>query len=428
MTATAQALDASVRPATRRYVLFILTIVYVLSFMDRQILSILLEDLRAEFAFSDLELGLLSGLAFAMFYGVLGVPVARLADRTNRAKLVAVAITAWSVATAACAAATGFFSLFLARTGVGVGEAGGTAPSISLLADYYNRFEMPRAMAFFGTGPVFGAILGLGLGGTIAEAWGWRWAFVVAGLPGVLVGIIVWLTIRDPRPVASVPTPAAAAELKFGKALRTLLGNRNYVLATLQHTTAIAMTYAIASWLPSLLHRSFELERSQVILYTATVFIAGGLLGTVSGGLIAERLVRRTARWQYLLPAIGSICAIPILIAGFVGGFAIGPTVALLALGNFLMQWNFAPLHALIQSVVEPKVRTFAASIVLLVATILGLAFGPAVIGLLSDGYAGAAGQQSLAWALASFVAIVPVSACIGLWGAKWFRESDLAD
>ena len=186
------------KPFYRWYVLIMLAVMYAFSIMDRQILSILLEDIRAEFVLTDLQLGLLSGVAFALFYATLGIPIARLADRFNRVSIISAAVALWSVMTALCGAASSFWYLFLARVGVGVGEAGGNPPAHSVISDYFNKDERSFALSVYTSGAALGLLLGLVTGGFVAEYYGWRWAFVCAGVPGLALALLLKLTVREP--------------------------------------------------------------------------------------------------------------------------------------------------------------------------------------------------------------------------------------
>ena len=389
----------------RYYVLAALTVTYLLSFMDRQILSILLQDLRAEFNFNDTQLGLLSGLSFALFYTTLAIPVARLADRYNRVKIISLAMAIWSIMTALCGAATGFVTLFLARMGVGVGEAGGTAPSHSLLADYFDERQLPRALGIFGSGVMIGAVAGLALGGLMAEYLGWRWAFVAAGLPGVILAVILLTTVREPVRAKS-PGQETDSRLSILETFKQLLSHPVYRNAMLCHAFAVAVGYAGSHWLPEFFFRSYGLERAEIITIVAVIIIAGSLVGVLSGGFIVERLMQHNRKWQGWIPMIGSIVATPLFALAYSGVLSFGATIAAFIIASLLLQWNYAPPLALIQSTVSPDRRALAAALVFLFSNILGLAIGPLVVGAISDVVSATAGDNSLGQSLAIFALV----------------------
>ena len=240
----------------RWYVLGVLALTYAFSFMDRQIVSILLEDLRLEFALSDTQLGLLSGLAFALFYATLGIPIARLADRYNRINIISTAVAVWSIMTALCGSATSFVQLFLARVGVGIGEAGGGPPSHSTIADYFGPSERSFAISIYSLGATIGALMGLIMGGYVAEHYGWRMAFFVAGVPGLALAILVKLTVREPKRGAMDDPSAKPKEApprdSMIQSARSLFSNAIYRRVNVAHMLAVFVGYGLVSWKPAL--------------------------------------------------------------------------------------------------------------------------------------------------------------------------------
>ena len=406
------------------YVLIILTTVYVFSFMDRQILSILQDDIKAEFGLQDYQLGLLTGFSFALFYTTLGVPIARLADRFNRVRIISIALAFWSIMTAICGMAGSYLALFFARMGVGVGEAGGGAPTYSIFADYFKPQDLPKAVGFYGAGATFGAVLGLVMGGFVAEAVGWRTAFIVAGLPGVLLALVVWFTVVEPeRGRMSPEKEMQSAQLPFWQTAKELFKFPIYVPALLAHAFGTTISYAVGTWLPPYFGRFFDLGRGDIILYTSIVFIVGGMFGVLAGGAIASRLSVRGKHWQGYVPMIGGLLAAPLLVAGFSGITGLIGSCALITLGTFFVQWAFAPSTALIQSSISSDRRALAASIVMLISNIIGLGLAPVIIGLLSDYFVSTQGDASLSTALMIFSNNALLAAIFGWIAAQKAKQ-----
>ena len=271
----------------RWYVLVMLALTAAFSFMDRQILAILLEDIRAEFTLTDLQLGLLSGVAFAIFYATLSVPIARLADRYSRVDIVSIAVGLWSGMTVLCGAATSFWSLFLARVGVGVGEAGGSAPAHSLVSDYFDKNERSFAMSIYSMGTAAGMLLGLAMGGLVAEHFGWRWAFVAAGAPGIALALIIKLTVREPLRggMDQGETSSSSERDSFLETFRKLWDNRSYRFVNLGYSVSVFSGSAFTTWLPTLYLRQFDLSQSQVGL-----IVGVSIAGFATAGLVGWRV------------------------------------------------------------------------------------------------------------------------------------------
>ncbi len=395
----------------RYYVLAILMVAYLFSYMDRYIVSILLEDLKAEFSLNDLQLGLLSGLAFAFLYSTLAIPIARLADRKNRVRIVSIAIAVWSLFTAACGLAGNFWHLFLGRLGVGVGEAGGLAPSHSIIADYFEKSELSRALAVFSLGPTLGAVCGLLIGGAVADAYGWRAAFYAVGLPGLLLALLVIFTVREPQRGRLDPTYNHKAEsLGIFDTLKTLWKNKTYVYANLAHATAIVTAYAMSSWLPSLFLRTFEISKSEAGAIVSAFVVIGGIPGTLLGGIIADALAKRDERWRAWSSMVGLLISIP-----FYSFALFSPNVMTMAVlfgvAQFFFHLSFVPALAIVQNVVSPSMRALAAAFVFFVANFIGLGLGPVVVGAVSDMFAADFGDASIKVALFFSLSFLLISA-----------------
>ena len=375
----------------RYYVLALLTLGYVFNFVDRQVMTILIEPIKMEFGASDTQMGLLSGLAFALFYATLGIPVARLADRWSRRNVLAISMTTWSAVTALCATATGFWHLLLLRIGVGIGEAGGTPPSQSLLADYFPPEKRAFAQGILATAPNIGILVGLFGGALIAEAYGWRSVFLVFGIPGVLLAILIQLTIKEPLKV----TASASEE---GAGLFSTLGNIFRLPSFAHIMVGVGFTgiagYGLGVWSPSFLVRVHNMSLVDAGLYLGLIGVFGGGLGTISSGLLVDRLARRDKRWQLWLPAIGIFLALPTQLAFLLwpaehrlvmGDIDVPFALVFMALSAVFASFWIAPSYAAVQNLVPQYWRTQASALMLLAINLLGMGLGPLLVGMLSD-------------------------------------------
>lgn len=381
------------------YVLFMLALTYAFSFMDRQIVSILLGDLKAEFDLNDTQLGLLSGLAFAMFYTTLAIPIARYADRHNRINIISLAVFVWSLVTALCAAATNFVQLFFCRVGVGVGEAGGVTPSHSVISDYFNEHERPLAISLFSLGAAIGAMAGMGMGGLVAQEYGWRMAFLVAGLPGLALALAVKLTVKEPIRGQMDNTHEEEEKEPFWQTLNSLARNLTYRNVIIAHTLVTFPGYAIATWLPQVMLRSYDVSQAEVgsvIGLSYGLGIAGGLL---VGGVLATHYSKRDKRWQLRIPVYGLIGSLPIFwFAINAGSFYLA--AALFGIALFLFNMQHGPSLAVVQSSVKQSQRATAASLIFFTSNVFSLGLGPVVVGWISDMLMPNYGDASLGWAL----------------------------
>ncbi len=369
-------------------------------------MSILQEPIKKELNLSDTQLGALTGLAFGLFYATLAIPIAVWADRTVRVNVVLVALTLWSVMTAACGFAHGFIMLLLFRIGVAVGEAGGVSPVVSLLSDYFPQSNRATAMAIFGVGAPTGIGIGMLAGGWINDAWGWRYAFVIAGLTGVLLVPIIFFTVRElPRGFADreagISVPRFDKTPSFREALSELLVLRSFrhlLLAGAAHSFA---TYSVINWNPSFYVRVHDMSTSEVGFSLALVAGGFGILGTLTGGILADRLAVKDPRWYMIVPGVAMIAFVP---AAYVQYMLVNPyaSFAVAAIPYFLSVVYIGPFIATSQSLARPEIRSMANAIVMLVFNIVGLSFGPVLAGLISDLLAAnyGLGKDSLRYAL----------------------------
>lgn len=387
--------------AYRYYVLAILSMTYAFSFMDRQIVSILLGDLKAEFDLNDTQLGLLSGLAFALFYSTLALPIARLADKSNRVNIIAAAVALWSLVTALCGVVQNFWQLFLGRVGVGVGEAGGLSPAHSVLSDYFDAKERALALSLYSLGIGVGAFMGLALGGYVAQEYGWRMAFIVAGLPGLVLALLVWLTVKEPQRGQMDLGSAAEEALPFMETLKDLAANRVYRNVVLAHVLVVFTGYSFSAWLPQHILRNFtDVSQAQVGTIVGFVFLVGGVGGMLTGGIISNYFGRKYGAGWSLRPAtFGVAAAVPVYILALATeSFTLA--AILFVIGGLMIYQQHGPGLAVVQSSVKPSQRAFAASLNFFFSNLLGLGIGPLLVGAISDALEPSYGTQSLSYAL----------------------------
>lgn len=391
-------------PRYRNYVLFILFLTYILNYVDRQLMTILLEPIKEEFGASDTAMGFLTGFAFALFYATLGIPVARLADRWSRRNVIAISITLWSGMTALCAAASTFTQLALLRIGVGVGEAGGTPPSHSLIASYFPPEQRSTALSLHATGTHFGVLIGMLGGAVIAEAYGWRMAFVVFGLPGIAVGLLLALTVKEPPRVGALPAG------NFRQDISTLLRLPAFVLIAMAGALTGLSGYGLGAWSPSLLIRIHELSLVEAGLLLGGVGTVGGIIGAVAGGVLCDKLVQRDHRWQLWLPALGALASAPMMLAFVmwpesqfwqIAGIKVPVAIIFMLLGGILASLWIGPTYAAIQFAAPDHLRTQASALFLFAFNLVGLGLGPLVVGFASDMLQASYGIYGLRYALA---------------------------
>ncbi|MHA7900471.1 MAG: spinster family MFS transporter [Henriciella sp.] len=415
----------------KHYTLIILGLVYASSFMDRQITAILIDDLKAEFALSDTQLGLLSGLAFALFYATLGIPIAKLADRSNRVNIISIAISVWGLMTVLSGAAQNFVQLLLARIGVGVGEAGSSPPSHSIISDYYTPRARSIALSVWSLGAVIGAMIGLIGGGYITENYGWRWAYFAAGLQSLIVVPIVYFTVREPKrgqldnvkPKAPSDTQREAADSKSTLSIiRELLGNRYYVYANFSHVLAGFFTFGLGAWLPAYYMRSFDLSPTEVGALVAAMLLLGSVTGMLAGGWMATYLAKRDVAWESWVPAVALGLTAPAFALALTTNTLVLSAMGMAAAQFFAMA-HHGPGLALVQSAVSANRRAMAAAVMYFCSNMLGLGLGPLIIGFVSDLGLGSTTGENLRIGLS--IGILPLAiGALGYWRlGYWWRD-----
>lgn len=415
MVDTAQVTAVSAEPVTpatplqKTLALVILMAIGSINYVDRQLLSLLIEPVRQDIPLSDTAFGLLTGLFFALFYASMGVPVAMLADRINRVKLVAVACTVWSVCTGLCGFAQNFWQLALARFGVGVGEAGGTAPSLSILSDYFKPEQRPAIIGLYTVNGPIGVFIGISLGGFIAAEYGWRMAFFTVAFLGVALAPILWLLVREPRRGATEAATPATADDKAPSLLSTI--RIFMMLPTLRLLLPASgllafVSYGLLNWIPAFLMRENGMALEQLALWFGP---AAGIcmgLGIWGGGAIVNIGVRKSLTAYAWAPALSVMIGSPfLLLALFMPGWELTLILMLIPMVSVVMY--VAPALALTQNLAPLRARATATALLLLSFNLVGIGGGPLMIGILSDLFTSLGSQNSLRWALAS---TIPVS------------------
>jgi MFS family permease len=407
-------------PRDRWYVLAVLTAVYALNIADRFSISTLIEPIRHELQLSDSGIAWLTGGALAVFYVTVGIPVAIYADRANRRNLLALALAAWSAMTALCGLARHYWQLLPARFAVGIGEAGGTPPSTSILADNFPPARRPLALTFYGLGTCLGAWLGSSVAGAAAERGGWRLAFLVLGIPGLLVALIVRLTVREPRR-GQLDARALPAERSTLRAtLSFIAAQRSAIHLLVGGSVATLWSWGLMWWTPAFLERSHHLTVGQAGALLGRMHLIAGTLSTLIAGVFMARGTAADPRYiARLLGVVTALTTIPSLFAYWVGS----DTAATVLLWIFVpaVYFYIGPILGLLQNVVPAQMRATTCAILLFTANVANLLVAPQVIGWLSDWFAAsfAAGAESLRWAL---LLLAPT----GFWAAWHLWQSSL--
>jgi len=415
--AEANADAATPSKSYRRYVLVVLTLVYSLNFIDRQILVILQESIKVDMDLSDSQLGLLTGFAFAIFYVSVGIPIARWADIGNRRNIVSLAIAVWSGMTALSGLTQNFWQLLMARIGVGVGEAGGSPPSHSIISDYYPPEQRGSALSFYSTGVYLGILFGFLIGGWINSQFGWRASFFVVGIPGFLVALLVRLTIREPVR-GGLDGRALEAPATFGETLRTLREFGSFRLFAIAAGLNAFSSYGIGNFMPSFLIRSHDFTSMQVGTSLALITGIGGAMGTYFGGVLADRYGANDKRWYLWIAAIPGACSVPLMLSAV---FVADPrlTLACLFFATMLGAFYLGPTIAISHNLVSPSMRAMASAILFFILNLIGLGMGPLVVGMISDALAPAYGSESLRYSLGIVSLINLVSATLFILAAR---------
>ena len=406
------AASVSARPASKSYrylVVIVLAVVYTFNFMDRQIMSILQEPIRKELSLSDTQLGMLTGLAFALFYTTFGVLLAWAADRYKRVWIMAASCAVWSLFTALCGMATNFVQLALSRVVVGIGEAGGSPPSYSLISDYFPPKERGVGLAIYSLGVPIGSMVGAGVGGAIAAAYGWRIAFISVGLPGLLLALVMLALVREPKRGGLDPVAAGAVAHDpappMMSAIASFFANRTLVLVAISSGLSAFVGYAMLNWNPSFLMRVKGMSLAEVGAYYSLVLGITGMIGTFGSGWLVDKLSLKDRRWYSWVPAIAFALTIPAL-AGLLWAPTWQIALLFLAVPSLLNNMYLAPALTVVQNAVPPARRTMSGAILLFILNLVGLGGGPLYVGFISDHAKAQYGEHSL---VIGFAALFPM-------------------
>ena len=396
------------------YVLGLLTIVYSFNFIDRQLLAILQEAIKADLSLSDGQLGLLTGFAFAVFYVTAGIPIARWADRSNRSRIIAASLFIWSFMTALSGAAQNYLQLLLARIGVGVGEAGGSPPSHSIISDIFPPTSRATALGFYSTGVSFGILFGFLLGGWLNEFFGWRIAFAVVGIPGVLLAIVVWMTLPEPIRGLSEKKQATDDQPTFMEVLGLLWSRLSFRHMAAGAALNAFASYSSSNWSASFMIRTHGMTTGELGTYLAMIMGFGGAIGVFFGGYIADRLSPRDKRWYVWVPSITGFLSVPFIAATYMVDNAY-VALACMVIPGVMANVYLGNAIATTHSLVGLRMRALSSAVLFFILNMIGLGLGPWTVGLLSDFLASTHGTESLRNAMFYLLPIV------SLWSATHF-------
>lgn len=421
--------------AYKNYLLGVLTVILIFNLLDRVALGLVIQDIKADLDLSDTQIGVLSGIAFAVFYSVMGLPIARWADRGNRVTIIALTTALWSVAVAMCGLAMSFVQLLLIRIGVAVGEAGCNPPAFSLIADYFDRAERPRAAAIYGIGAPLSSVIGFFLAGWLNELYGWRTTFVLLGAPGIVLALLAQFTLREPRKARSAAMASAAmpslpqGSNEIAPSMREVCSilwrNATFRDLLLCLSVMFFFLYGIFVWMPAFFMRSFALSTGELGTWLALTFGLGGVIGAYCGGTLASRYAAGNERLQLRVMAItiaaaGVLSVLTYLASNHYAAFA------LVGVSTMALTTVNGPLFATIQTLIPERMRAVAFAFLYLFANLIGMGLGPLAAGALSDALQLWAKEESLRYALLILAPGYLVSAWHA-WRASRTVTADLA-
>jgi predicted MFS family arabinose efflux permease len=404
----------------RNYVLFMLTIVYVFNFIDRQVLVILQESIKKDLHLSDAQLGFLSGFTFAIFYAVLGVPIARLADRTNRRNIITLSLGLWSIMTAVSGTARNFIQLAAARIGVGVGEAGGSPPAHAMISDYFPPRRRSTALSIYSTGIYFGTLIGYIMGGYLNQRLGWRTAFFAVGAPGIIFSLLFYATVKEPRRGSTDATAAlpAAETHSFREVLKLLYSKKTFIYLTIATSLLVFCIYGLLNWAPSFLGRIHGMTPAERGRALGLALGIGGAMGSFAGGALTDRFGKKDRQWYLKIPAFAILLSIPFAIgalylkSNILSVVCFGCTAA-------LQSMYLGPSLAVAHSLVPASMRALTSAVLFLALNFIGLGFGPWIVGMISDYLTPSLGVGALRSAMSIVLVISLISAMLFFRTAK---------
>jgi MFS family permease len=401
------------------YVLVMLTMIYVFNFADRQILVILQESIKKEFQLSDTELGLLSGFIFAIFYVVLGIPIARYADRGNRRNVVASSLGLWSIMTAISGIAGNFIQLLLSRMGVGIGQAGESPSAHAMISDYFPKEKRTAALSVYSTGLYIGILVAFLLGGYLNQHFGWRKAFLVMGVPGIIFSLLFFVTVKEPKKGATdVRESTSGKTYSLRTALKLLFSNKIILYLTIGTAQHLFCIYALLNWTPSFLSRLHGMKIMDIGVSLGLIFGIGGAIGTYVRRSLTDRLGKKDKRYYLRVPAYSVLISILFTTGAlfFQNNYL---TLFCLGVSAFLQSIYLGPFIAIAHSLVPASMRALSSAILLFMLNLFGLGFGPLVVGIISDLLSPSLGMESLRWALTIILLLSIGSAALFFAAAK---------
>lgn len=423
------------------WVLFVLVVVYTFNFLDRQIIGILAIPIQKELGVSDTMMGVMRGLSFALFYSTLGVPIAWLADRKNRVWIITGALTVWSAMTAACGMVTTPLQLFLARMGVGVGEAGGIAPAYSIISDYFPPHRRATALAIYSLGIPIGAAVGIVFGGVVATLLDWRAAFIIVGIMGMVLAPIFRLSMKEPPRGRFDGAHAKVDPAPVGEVVRTLISKKSFWLMSFGAASSSIMGYGVFAWIPAFLARSFGDQLGpflsflpawmtpgggSTLLYVGYFFgmvlLIGGTIGIFMGGYVSDHLGKKDKAAYALVPAVAFVITVPCYVAGVLSTSLTLLFFALLVPTALSLAW-LGPVVGAFQHIVPPNMRATATSIFLLINNFLGLALGDVLLGGMSDLLKTRFAEESLRYSIFAGNIFYIVAAVLFFLAARHLRK-----
>jgi len=421
-----QTVEPLFKPWYNKYVLGVLFLGYVINAMDRSVLGVLLESIKAEFHASDAQLGLLGGIAFALFYATMGIPIAALADRYSRVNVLSICVAMWSIMTALCGAATNFYMLLAARVGTAVGEAGGSPPSHSLIADYFPVKDRATALSIYALAIPIGGFLGSTSGGWFDQWFGWRAAFILVGLPGVLVALLVKLTVKEPPRGYADKASAAVVNAdapSIPEAIKYLWQRKAFRHLTIAAGAHAFVWYGGSTWNSPFFIRSHDLSRGEAGTLVGT-FLLIGIIGTFLGGYLSDKLsvAKNDRRWYMWVPGIACVAMVPVQVVSYLAPnlYVVCASFSVMVI---LASMFFGPSFAVTQAVATLRIRAIAISILLFMQTLIGMGLGPWITGVISDYLQPSYGDHSLRYAMV-IVGLVNIWAAVHYYlGSRSLRE-----
>jgi len=404
--------------AYRAYVLFILVLVYTFNFIDRQIVGILAIPIKEDLGLTDTQLGLMGGLAFALLYTTLAIPIAMAADRMSRTWIMTGALVVWSGMTAVCGMAQNFWQLFLARVGVGIGEAGGVAPAYSLISDFFPPNQRARALSVYSFGIPIGSALGIVFGGIIATLIDWRFAFIAVGIAGIVLAPIFRATVREPVRGAFDVAATDTRPPSLGEIMRVLMQKPGFWGLSLGASCSSMMGYGLFFWLPSFFVRSYEITLLDASLVYGAILLVGGIAGTWLGGSLADRFGESDRSAYARIPAFAFLATVPFYLVGVLSPTLLVSVLVLIVPTALGLAW-LGPVISAVQHLVPPNMRATASAIFLFVNNLIGIGIGTLAIGAISDGLQDRFGDESLRYAILVGTVFYLMAATIFLLTAK---------